>query len=65
MRNSQKDTRSSTATDVIPAIPELKRLLEKQANTDCGVYAAKATLLEAAVRRFSNSEHEPLLGHYS
>lgn len=57
-----KEISSSTATaaDVIPAITALKRLLERQANTDHGVGTAKATLLEAVLRRFSNIEHEPL-----
>ncbi|XP_013856587.1 zinc finger BED domain-containing protein 4, partial [Austrofundulus limnaeus] len=57
-----KEISSSTATaaDVIPAITALKQLLERRANTDHGVGTAKATLLEAVVRRFSTIEHEPL-----
>lgn len=57
-----KEISSSTASaaDVIPAVTALKRLLEKQASTDRGVGTAKATLLEAVVRRFNNIEHEPL-----
>nr|XP_023693584.1 zinc finger BED domain-containing protein 4-like [Paramormyrops kingsleyae] len=57
-----KEISSSTATaaDVIPAITALKRLLEKPASTDRGVGTAKATLLEAVVRRFNNIEQEPL-----
>lgn len=51
---------SATASDVIPAITALKQLLERQADTDHGVGTAKATLLEAVVRRFSNIEHKPL-----
>lgn len=63
-----KEISSSTATtaDVIPAIIALKWLLERKASTDPGVGTAKATLLEARVRRLSNVEHEPLqLEHYS
>ncbi|XDV11792.1 hypothetical protein PO909_000627 [Leuciscus waleckii] len=57
-----KEISSSTATasDVIPAITMLKRLLEKRADTDFGVGTTKATLLEAVQRRFSDVEKEPL-----
>lgn len=57
-----KEISSSTATaaDVIPAVTALKRLLERQSSTDHGMDTAKATLLDAVVKIYSNIEHELL-----
>ena len=51
---------TAAAADVIPSVRALTRLLEKTTETDHGVKTAKATLLEAVKRRFSDIESERL-----
>lgn len=50
----------SSVADVIPSISALKRLLERESDSDHGVKTSKQTLLEAVVRRFSNTDKEPV-----
>uniref|UniRef100_A0A665VZJ8 HAT C-terminal dimerisation domain-containing protein n=1 Tax=Echeneis naucrates TaxID=173247 RepID=A0A665VZJ8_ECHNA len=57
-----KEISSSTAaaSDIIPSITVLKRLLERTADTDHGGGSSKSTLLEAVQRWFSEIEKEHL-----
>ncbi|XP_057184493.1 zinc finger BED domain-containing protein 4-like [Triplophysa rosa] len=50
----------SSVADVIPLLAALKRLLNKEAETDHGVKTTKSALLEAVSTRFSQVESEPL-----
>ncbi len=50
----------SSVADVIPSVSALKRLLERESDSDHGVKTSKQTLLEAVVRRFSNIDKEPV-----
>ncbi len=51
---------TATASDVIPSVEALKRLLNKSLSTDSGVKTTKATLLEAVKQRFNGIYTEPL-----
>ncbi|XP_073671353.1 zinc finger BED domain-containing protein 4-like [Paramisgurnus dabryanus] len=57
-----KEISSSDASvaDVIPLLAALKRLLNKEAETDHGVKTTKSALLEAVSSRFSQADSEPL-----
>lgn len=48
------------ASDVIPAVTVLVRLLNRETDEDNGVKTMKATLLEAVKKRFSDVETNPL-----
>ncbi|KAI7792535.1 putative zinc finger BED domain-containing protein 4-like [Triplophysa rosa] len=48
------------ASDVIPSVIVLKRILTRQTETDEGIKSMKGTLLEAVNRRFRDVESEPL-----
>ncbi|XP_067300896.1 zinc finger BED domain-containing protein 4-like [Pseudorasbora parva] len=57
-----KEISSSDASvaDIIPLLAALKRLLNKEAETDHGVKTTKSALLEAVSTRFSQADSEPL-----
>ncbi|XP_042069352.1 uncharacterized protein LOC121812128 isoform X2 [Haplochromis burtoni] len=48
------------ASDVIPAVTVLVRLLNRETDEDHGVKTMKATLLAAVKKRFSDVETNPL-----
>lgn len=50
----------SFASDVIPAVTVLQRLLSKEVDEDHGVKTMKNTLLGALQKRFSDMEQNPL-----
>ncbi|XP_016369499.1 zinc finger BED domain-containing protein 4-like [Sinocyclocheilus rhinocerous] len=56
----QVSSSDALASDVIPAVTVLQRLLLKQMNEDHGIKTMKSTLLDALQRRFSNMEQNPL-----
>ncbi|XP_035800443.2 zinc finger BED domain-containing protein 4-like [Amphiprion ocellaris] len=51
---------SSSASDVIPIVRVLKRLLSRPEEADEGIRTMKGTLLEAVRRRFTHLETEPI-----
>ena len=51
---------TSTASEVIPSVVVLKRLLVKETMEDSGIKTMKATLLAAVDTRFQTVEAEPL-----
>ncbi|CAI5678562.1 zinc finger BED domain-containing protein 4-like [Oreochromis niloticus] len=51
---------SSSASDVIPIVCVLKRVLSRENEADEGIKKMKGTLLEAVNRRFRHVESEPL-----
>ncbi|XP_058625330.1 zinc finger BED domain-containing protein 4-like [Onychostoma macrolepis] len=56
----QVSSSDALASDVIPAVTVLQRLLLKQMDEDHGIKTMKSTLLDALQRRFSNMEQNPL-----
>nr|XP_023662660.1 zinc finger BED domain-containing protein 4-like [Paramormyrops kingsleyae] len=50
---------TATATDVIPAITVLRRVLSREGDDDQGIKTMKRTLLEAVEKRFADVETEP------
>lgn len=51
---------SASASDVIPIVQVLKRLLSQPQEADEGIRTMKGTLLEAVRRRFTHLETEPI-----
>ncbi len=56
----QVSSSDALASDVIPAVTVLQRLLLKQMDEDHGIKTMKSTLHDALQRRFSNMEQNPL-----
>ncbi len=56
----QVSSSDALASDVIPAVTVLQRLLLKQMDEDHGIKTMKSTSLNALQRRFSNMEQNPL-----
>lgn len=51
---------AASASEVIPAVTVLRRLLAKETEEDRGIRTMKSTLLAAVNKRFSEVERNPL-----
>ncbi|XP_058614380.1 uncharacterized protein LOC131528929 [Onychostoma macrolepis] len=60
MMTRQVSSSDALASDVIPAVTVLQRLLLKQMDEDHGIKTMKSTSLDALQRRFFNMERNPL-----
>lgn len=56
----QVSSSDALASDIIPAVTVLQRLLLKQMDEDHRIKTMKSTSLDALQRRFSNMEQNPL-----
>ncbi|KAJ8346858.1 hypothetical protein SKAU_G00282590 [Synaphobranchus kaupii] len=58
--SSSVSSSDASASDVIPAVTVLQRLLAKETDEDRGIRTMKNTLLAAVKKRFSDVEKNPL-----